>query len=144
MKRMVVVLYFSLIMAMLVAACGGAPAPKATLNAMPDVQFPEFVYASEMSLKAYRLAMQMPIDWLRSLPCYCNCGPTLGHRSLYDCFIKADGSFNDHASTCAVCDLEVTDAAKWLTEGQSLKQVRQLIDRNYATYGEGTHTRAVH
>ncbi len=108
-------------------------------SAPPDPPFPTFVYDSALSLKAYRLATQMP-EMLTKLPCYCDCGRASGHKSLRDCFFKADGSYNDHASACEVCDLEMVDAAQWAKEGKPIQQIRALIDAKYAPYGNPTDT----
>ncbi len=108
----------------------------------PDPQFPAFVYDSAQSLKAYRLAVQMP-EMLYRLPCYCDCGRASGHKSLHDCFFKSDGSFNDHASACEVCDLEMMDAAQWKSQGKSLKEIRARIDQKYSPYGTATDTAPV-
>jgi hypothetical protein len=120
------------------AACSTGPAQTPAAD-IPDPVFPEFVYLSDMSLKAYRIAVRNG-DLLRKLPCYCNCAISLGHRSLYDCFLNADGTFNDHASGCAVCDMEAADTATWKAEGKSVQQIRRLIDTTYGHYGEGTKT----
>ncbi len=120
------------------AACG-ASAPPPPTAAIPDPLFPDFVYLSDSSLQAYRIAVRNG-DLLKKLPCYCNCVTTLGHTSLYDCFFNADGTFDEHASGCSVCDMEAADAAKWQGEGKSVQQVRRLIDTNYGHYGAGTKT----
>ncbi len=108
----------------------------------PDPPFPTFVYDSALSLKSYRLAARMP-EMLNNLPCYCDCGRASGHTSLHSCFFKADGSYNDHASGCEVCGLEMVDAAQWAKEGKSLKQIRAMIDSKYAPYGTPTNTAPV-
>ena len=120
------------ILALITTACASESTP-------PDPPFPTFVYDSALSLKAYRLAVQMP-EMLFKLPCYCDCGRASGHKSLHDCFYKSDGAFNDHASACEVCDLEIIDAAQWTKEGKTIQQVRALIDAKYAPYGNATDT----
>lgn len=135
MKNKSIVLLAIMVIAYVITAC----APEPTL---PDPPFPTFVYDSALSLKAYRLASRMP-EMLDKLPCYCDCGRASGHKSLHDCFFKADGTYNDHASGCQVCGLEMVDAAQWVREGKSLKQIRSMIDAKYAPYGMPTNTAPV-
>lgn len=105
----------------------------------PPAEFPDFFYNSATSLEAYRLAPRL-VDLLPSLPCYCNCGKASGHKSLKDCFFKEDGSFNDHASNCDVCQDEVMDINQWQKEGKSLREIRAAIDEKYQGYGHPTDT----
>lgn len=37
------------------------------------------------------------------VPCFCGCEAMLGHRHLYDCFMRADGRWEAHAVGCGVC-----------------------------------------
>jgi hypothetical protein len=90
-------------------------------------------------MNAYRIAVRMP-DLMLVLPCYCGCGQTLGHNNLRDCFLRADGTFDEHAATCAVCDMEAADAAKWKAGGNSPQQIWRLLVAKYDTYGPGTDT----
>lgn len=139
MQRISILLLSVFLLALITSACAPAAAPE---TPMPDPQFPTFVYDSALSLKAYRLAVRMP-ELLYKLPCYCDCGRASGHKSLHDCFFKADGSFNDHASGCQVCGLEMVDAAQWQGEGKALKTIRAMIDAKYAPYGMPTNTAPV-
>ncbi len=135
MKNKSIVLLAIMVTAYIITACATEPT-------LPDPPFPTFVYDSALSLKAYRLASRMP-EMLDKLPCYCDCGRASGHKSLHDCFFKADGTYNDHASGCQVCGLEMVDAAQWVREGKSLKQIRSMIDAKYAPYGMPTNTAPV-
>lgn len=48
-------------------------------------------------------------DVYRQVPCYCGCEEFLGHRHLYDCFVRADGQgWDAHAARCGVCIAEST------------------------------------
>jgi hypothetical protein len=48
-------------------------------------------------------------DRYRQVPCYCGCEEFLGHRDLYDCFVRADGAgWESHAAGCGVCIAEST------------------------------------
>lgn len=111
----------------------------ASANATPPREFPSFAYNSARVLQAYKTAVQIP-EVLPLMPCYCGCGEAQDHKNLKDCFFKEDGSLNDHAAFCEVCDMEVLDIAKWQEEGYSLEQIRELIDEKYPRYGEPTDT----
>jgi hypothetical protein len=112
---------------------------RAFAGASQNVQFPEWVYSSSLSLDGYKAAVAMG-DSFRSLPCYCDCGKASKHTSLHDCFFKKDGTFNDHASACDVCGKEAIDALAWQKSGNSLKEIRQQIDTKYHDYGSPTDT----
>ena len=102
-------------------------------------KFPAFVYNSAQVLQAYETAVQIP-EVLVLMPCYCFCGEAHGHKNLKDCFFKKDGSLNDHAAFCDICEMEVADIAQWQGEGYSLEQIRGLIEKKYSRYGEPTDT----
>ena len=109
-------------------------------RATPEArEFPSFVYNSSASLTAYRIALTEK-DALPFLPCYCNCGAASGHRSLHDCFFEEDGSLDDHASACHVCQEEALDLAEGRAKGQPLALIRAAIDRKLARYGVPTDT----
>ncbi len=125
------------------AGCAGEASVATPAIAPADApvakEFPDFVYNSATSLAAFQLAPQL-VDVLSRIPCYCNCGRASGHKSLKDCFYKEDGSFNDHASNCDVCQDEIQDIAKWQKEGKSLREIRTAIDEKYREYGKPTDT----
>jgi len=104
----------------------------------PEGEYPAFVYNSAQVLQAYETAISIP-EVLAVMPCYCNCSP-LGHKNLKDCFLREDGSLEDHGAYCGACILEALDVAKWQEEGYSLKQIREKIDDKYHRYGEPTDT----
>ena len=136
MKRQLLAVLAFCALTLVVASCGDTTPPT---TALPYPVFPTAVYANEAALKAYRIAVRMP-DLLDVLPCYCGCGQTLGHRNLRDCFLQADGTFDEHAATCAVCDMEAADAAQWNAQHNSPTQIWRLIVAKYDSYGPGTNT----
>ncbi len=122
----------------------GANAGEVASAAKPDAslanpEFPAFVYNSALALKAYKLAVKQK-DVLASIPCYCDCGRASKHTSLKDCYYKSDGTFNDHASNCDVCEQEIIDVDQWRDQGIGLKEVRTMIDEKYRDWGEPTNT----
>ena len=128
------------------AASGCSSAPASTtgeghdmlaMAAMEDM--PAEVQSAAVTVsEAYRFAAANP-DTLRSLPCYCGCGP-IGHTSNYDCYIAgADASgalsFDSHALGCGICVDITQDAMRLLRDGKSLKELRTYVDSTYSRYG---------
>jgi hypothetical protein len=61
--------------------------------------FPQFVYTSDSTEIAYKIAVKEP-ELLSSIVCYCFC-ERVGHESLLYCFFeegKAGGEFDAHGS----------------------------------------------
>lgn len=102
-------------------------------------ELPSFAYNSAKTLDGYRIATQIP-HILEAMPCYCGCGIQSGHRHLKDCFIKPDGSFDDHGAGCVLCDREAIDVKKWLDQNIPIKEIRARIDEKYKKYGPATKT----
>jgi hypothetical protein len=102
-------------------------------------ELPSFAYNSAKTLDGYRIATQNP-HVLEAMPCYCGCGIQSGHRHLKDCFIKPDGSFDDHGAGCVLCDREAIDVKKWLDQNVPIKEIRARIDEKYKKYGPATKT----
>jgi hypothetical protein len=121
----------------LVGGRDGEQAARATPS-----EFPDFVYYSAKSERGYRLAIEHQ-QLFASVPCYCGCGvmPEDPHRSLLDCFINDDGSFDSHASGCDLCADIAIDAAQWRDEGKSAAEIRGLVDAKYEGYGPSTSAR---
>ncbi|WNB91441.1 PCYCGC motif-containing (lipo)protein [Bacillus sp. NEB1478] len=73
---------------------------------------------------------------LESMPCYCGCGESAGHKNNYDCFIadnKEDGQivWDDHGTKCGTC-LEIAAYSMQQAEaGKSALEIRKMVDENY-------------
>ena len=103
-------------------------------------QFPEFVYTSQTSQDAYRLAVDNR-QLFSQMPCYCGCGRLdMPHQNLDQCFFTADGSFEQHAAYCTICADIAVDAARWQSEGNTTTEIRRLVDEKFADLGPGTNT----
>lgn len=110
---------------------------------------PQFVLGNKDSELAYSYASEMQ-DQFEYLTCYCGCGThAMTHRgktipkmySLKDCFIRTDGTWEDHAAfDCPACINLAIEATNMLKSGASLKDVRNYIDNTYGRYGGGTET----
>jgi len=111
-------------------------------EAAANAVFPDYV--TERVKAPYEFALARP-DVLKYLPCYCACGPNLGHASVLSCFIvggdlENNVHFDDHGALCYICLETVRDAERLLGEGKDLSQIRAHIDQAYSRYGAGTDT----
>ncbi len=108
-------------------------------------ELPEFAQKTGRVAEAYIFAVQNQ-DKLKYLACYCGCAGMqhsdvlLSHKSLKECYIKPDGSFEPHASECKLCNDITLEARDMLMKGSSLKEVRKIIDDEYSGRGVGTNT----
>ncbi len=103
------------------------------------VVFPAYATQSPRILHAYKIAVAEP-EVLKAVPCYCSCA-TIGHKSLYNCFIDDYGRFTDHGAYCNICINEATESYNLFKKGKSLKEIRQWIDaKYYGRYGIPTPT----
>ncbi|NMO96769.1 PCYCGC motif-containing (lipo)protein [Paenibacillus lemnae] len=115
------------------------------VTASKDV-LPTFLdHQSKEIRTVYALAAQVD-DVLSSMPCYCGCGESAGHKSNLNCFInevREDGSveWDDHGTRCGVCLDIAVESAMLKSEGKSLTDIRETIDAKYSTgYGKPTPT----
>jgi len=108
---------------------------------VPKANLPAFVYTSAASLESYRLAVREQA-LLEQQPCYCGCVTTADppHRNLKECFIKPDGSFEEHGATCDLCGKIALDAADLKAQGLSPREIRAALDAKYLEYGKATDT----
>lgn len=114
-------------------------------NKPVKLELPEFAQKTGRVKEAYIFAVQNQ-DKVMYLACYCGCAgmqhsdKLLSHRSLKDCYLKPDGSYEPHASECKLCNDITLEARDLLMKGYSLKDVRKIIDDEYSGRGVGTNT----
>ncbi|NJD53506.1 MAG: hypothetical protein FIB07_11640 [Candidatus Methanoperedens sp.] len=114
-------------------------------NKLLEPELPDFVEKTGRVAEAYIFAAQNQ-DKVMYLACYCGCAgmqhsdKLLSHKSLKDCYIKPDGSYEPHASECKLCNDITLEARDMLMTGYSLKDVRKIIDDKYSGRGVGTNT----
>lgn len=106
---------------------GSAPASAFDLQGLP-----------ETTVHNYRFAEQHQEVLVRT-PCYCGC-QGLGHRNLFDCFVRPNGGYEVHASGCNICGREADEVERMLGEGAEMAAIRTAIDLAYGSYGRGTDT----
>ncbi len=114
-------------------------------NKTVKIGLPEFAQKTMRVEEAYIFAM-MNQNKTMYLACYCGCASMqhsdklIQHKSLKECYIRPDGSFEPHASECKLCNDIALEARGLLSEGYSLKEVRTIIDDRYGGRGVGTDT----
>lgn len=104
---------------------------------------PAFTRVDPRTEEAYAYALYHPqvVQWM---PCYCGCA-RMDHRSNLDCYLKRavpgqKTQFEEHASYCEIC-VETTLLTKQLiSEGKSLREIRQAVDTTFGGTTEGTPT----
>ena len=68
----------------------------------------------------------------QQVPCFCGCEEFLGHRHLYDCFVRADGrGWDTHAAGCAVCIAESATVLALLDEDRDASAIREAVIDQY-------------
>lgn len=105
------------------------------LTASMDV-LPGFLDKQPKEIAAVYATAPKYRELLESMPCYCGCGDSAGHKDNYDCFVaenKEDGKivWDDHGTKCGTC-LEI--AAISMSEsanGKSDLEIRKMIDEKY-------------
>ncbi len=132
----ILVLGLSILFLAILAACSSNAQGDANGD---DKKLPSYAYNSAITLAGYKSAVKEH-DILYAIPCYCGCGVSQGHTSLLDCFFKADGAFNDHASNCHICADQAVDVGKWSDEGIPLKDIRARTEAKFSEFGPGTDT----
>ena len=111
-----------------------------SLAAVQGPQFPDFVYNTQTSEDAYRLAVDNR-QLFSQMPCYCGCSRLdMPHQDLDQCFFTADGGFDQHAAYCTICADIAVDAVRWQSEGKTTTEVRRLVDEKFGEVGPGTNT----
>jgi hypothetical protein len=75
---------------------------------------------------AYAAVREIP-ETIAQLPCYCHCDRSVGHKSLYSCFV------DDHGANCGICMNEALTAYKLQKEQKlSPEQIREKIIAEYS------------
>ncbi|WP_369900993.1 PCYCGC motif-containing (lipo)protein [Bacillus manliponensis] len=75
-------------------------------------------------------------ELLESMPCYCGCGESVGHKSNKNCFIReiketGEVVWDSHAVTCVNCLEIALESAKMKRDGKTDIAIRNNIDEKY-------------
>jgi hypothetical protein len=129
-----------LLVAVVVASCGGSPAVDLVMAPMSDM--PSEVRSAPTTVQeGYQFAVANA-EILEQIPCYCGCG-AMGHTSNYSCYAEgtdASGEtiFDGHALGCTICVDITQDTMRLLAQGKSITDVQAYVDQRYSQYGPPT------
>lgn len=70
-------------------------------------------------------------DAYRQMRCWCGCKQAFAHRSLLDCFVRADGAWEAHGAYCAVCISEAMTAHRRLDAGDTPAGIARDLDAQF-------------
>lgn len=102
------------------------------------VVLPDWATTTAISAAAYRTAV-LHSGLLVALPCFCGCVSfASSHRSLYDCFVQPDASFENHAAGCSTCLDEALAARRWAASGLAVSETRRRIIDAFSERGPST------
>jgi hypothetical protein len=79
-------------------------------------------FSDPSTREAYAIARRNP-KVLAQVPCYCYCDRSVGHKSLYYCFVDM------HGADCNICQQEAILAERMSKKGSSIKAIRGAIMR---------------
>jgi hypothetical protein len=66
------------------------------------------------------------------LRCWCGCVDAFAHRSLEECFVRADGrGWEAHGAGCGVCLGEATQARQQLAAGRTIAGIAARLDADF-------------
>lgn len=110
--------------------------PKGSGNVPDSTGLPKYALASRNITEAYLYARDNP-DKLGGINCWCSCmqmahNGRLHKRGLLDCFIKEDGSYETHGSTCAMCVNDTLQVKSLYAQSKTKDQIREIIDAKHA------------
>lgn len=94
------------------------------------IDLPNYAYRTTAVTQAYVASVDQPLLF-ESMPCYCGCGMSEGHRYLKDCFYDDNGQFTQHGASCNICIDIATTSWSMYREGASLLEIRNAIDAIY-------------
>ena len=112
--------------AAVVAASSEDAGPSA--GGMPQMVTPLDLASVSPNVAAHYRYVRGHQDAYSQIPCFCGCDRSLGHRSLLDCFVQADGAaWEAHASGCGICVSESVTARRLLNGGRDPTAVREAV-----------------
>lgn len=97
---------------------------------------PTFLMEQSKDIRVIYQAAASHKDLLEKIPCYCGCGEKANHKNNYDCFVhenKENGAvvWDDHGTKCGVCLEIAAQSVMDYSNGKSVKDIREKIDKTY-------------
>lgn len=100
----------------------------------PEVGGPIALDTVPVAIAAHYEAAADHAEHYESVRCYCGCEEFLGHRHLYDCFVRADGTgWEAHAAGCGVCIAESSLIGELLEQGRDPATFADAIDERFGS-----------
>jgi predicted small secreted protein len=128
-----------LLLSTVLSACSGSVAAGSDIKMHPISKFPENIRQAPVNVReAYQFAVANP-DLIQAVPCYCGCAPA-GHESNYDCYVanvseNGEVLYDYHALGCTICVDITLDVMRLTADGETIEDIRTVIDRTYSQYG---------
>ncbi len=97
---------------------------------LKNKHLPNFIYSSSKTCKAYFIAKNRG-KTLNEYPCYCGCMKFNGHKGLYNCFFKEDGTPDEHGSECDMCIDEIIKVDEELKKGTNKEEIKTILEREF-------------
>lgn len=97
---------------------------------------PKYALQNERVKEAYLFAKDNRA-FLDGINCYCGCmnGTSEGriHKDgLEDCFLKENGQFEIHGSSCTICLSEALEVKSLLAQNKTKEEIKKIIEEKYA------------
>ena len=109
-------------------------------------KLPNFLKEKPVEMQLIYASVPEHKELLESMPCYCGCADSVGHKDNYDCFVnenKENGAvvWDDHGTKCGVCLDIAAQSIQDYKNGKDIKEIRTTIDEQYKEgYPEPTPT----
>ena len=95
-------------------------------------RFPRYVFANDSVEAGYMIAVKKP-ELLKQFKCYCFC-EAMGHKNLFDCFIKKEGrriQFDEHGAGCNICYGQAMMALLWQEQDFTQPQMQAGFEKRF-------------
>ena len=109
-------------------------------------ELPNFLNEKPVEMHLIYASAATHQELLESIPCYCGCADSVGHKDNYDCFVnenKENGAvvWDDHGTKCGICLDIAAQSIQEYKNGKDIKEIRTTIDEQYKEgYPEPTPT----
>lgn len=95
-------------------------------------RFPRYVFTNDSVEAGYMIAVKEG-GLLKQFRCYCFCD-AMGHKNLFDCFIKSEGrriKFDEHGAGCNICYGQAMMALLWQEAGFTQEQMQAGFEKRF-------------
>src|SRR5262245_19887815 len=108
-----------------IAGMSGTDAPRTAAGASRGMVEPLDMSTVPDDIAAHYHHAQAHLAEYQQIPCWCGCEQFLAHRTLTDCFVRADGrGWEAHAAGCGVCTAEALMTESTLDRGGTAAEAK--------------------